>query len=383
MAVQLQTQLNATDTQIGALQARGLELRRKMTELEDAHDRGAAGGARIPDGDARPGQRALEVRGAAEATDGCGGQRGRDRRRHRRQVPRQDPRRRCRTSRPSRSASLSSPSPLALALDRRADVDRVRADARPDGARRARHPRHSRRDAVDGSAGHRAARAQPAPQGALGVRSRRRSSVRSAALPHNSFTEQREHVHEHHRRGSAQDRRAAEPACSTTDQLRGQARLRRVPATPVDTSHAQRFQPVTLDKAALHDALVLPQLAGRRGIARVQDPAHARAAAPGSEPVALVRRHRRDRRRGQDPDGDQSRDGAGAGHEHVGGADRPGSATPSCRRLSGFAQQARREGPERLSAGQRQLREHHVLPGHRAARGDPELLSGRRMLPRC
>ena len=34
MAVQLQTQLNATDTQIGALQQRGAELRRKMTELE-------------------------------------------------------------------------------------------------------------------------------------------------------------------------------------------------------------------------------------------------------------------------------------------------------------------------------------------------------------
>jgi uncharacterized protein involved in exopolysaccharide biosynthesis len=34
MAVQLQTQLNATDTQIGALQARGAELRRKMTLLE-------------------------------------------------------------------------------------------------------------------------------------------------------------------------------------------------------------------------------------------------------------------------------------------------------------------------------------------------------------
>jgi uncharacterized protein involved in exopolysaccharide biosynthesis len=32
--VQLQTQLNATDTQIAALQARGLELRKKMTELE-------------------------------------------------------------------------------------------------------------------------------------------------------------------------------------------------------------------------------------------------------------------------------------------------------------------------------------------------------------
>jgi succinoglycan biosynthesis transport protein ExoP len=34
MAVQLQTQLNATDTQIAALQSRGLELRKKMTELE-------------------------------------------------------------------------------------------------------------------------------------------------------------------------------------------------------------------------------------------------------------------------------------------------------------------------------------------------------------
>jgi len=34
MAIQLQTQLNATDTQIASLQARGLELRRKMTDLE-------------------------------------------------------------------------------------------------------------------------------------------------------------------------------------------------------------------------------------------------------------------------------------------------------------------------------------------------------------
>jgi len=34
MAVQLQTQLNATDTQIAALQTRGVELRKKMTELE-------------------------------------------------------------------------------------------------------------------------------------------------------------------------------------------------------------------------------------------------------------------------------------------------------------------------------------------------------------
>jgi len=44
------------------------------------------------------------------------------------------------------------------------------------------------------------------------------------------------------------------------DQVRGQARLRRVPAAPVDTAHAQRFQPVTLDKAVLHDNFVLPQL---------------------------------------------------------------------------------------------------------------------------
>jgi capsular exopolysaccharide synthesis family protein len=47
---------------------------------------------------------------------------------------------------------------------------------------------------------------------------------------------------------------------AATDPLRGQARLRRVPATPVDTASAQRFQPIALDKAALHDNFVLPQL---------------------------------------------------------------------------------------------------------------------------
>ena len=45
-----------------------------------------------------------------------------------------------------------------------------------------------------------------------------------------------------------------------TEPPRGQARLRRVPAAPVDTSHAERFQPIALDKAALHDSFVLPQL---------------------------------------------------------------------------------------------------------------------------
>jgi protein-tyrosine kinase len=47
---------------------------------------------------------------------------------------------------------------------------------------------------------------------------------------------------------------------ASTDPLRPQTRLRRVPTAPVDTSNAQRFQPITLDKAALYDNLVLPQL---------------------------------------------------------------------------------------------------------------------------
>lgn len=47
---------------------------------------------------------------------------------------------------------------------------------------------------------------------------------------------------------------------SPPDPLRPQTRLRRVPVAPVDTSQAQRFQPITLDKAALHDNLLLPQL---------------------------------------------------------------------------------------------------------------------------
>jgi capsular exopolysaccharide synthesis family protein len=45
------------------------------------------------------------------------------------------------------------------------------------------------------------------------------------------------------------------------DPARSQARLRRVqPAAPGDTTQAERFQPIALDKAALHDSLVLPQL---------------------------------------------------------------------------------------------------------------------------
>jgi capsular exopolysaccharide synthesis family protein len=45
-----------------------------------------------------------------------------------------------------------------------------------------------------------------------------------------------------------------------TDRSKSAPRLKRVPATPVDTGHARRFQPVTLDPAALHDARVLPQV---------------------------------------------------------------------------------------------------------------------------
>jgi protein-tyrosine kinase len=54
------------------------------------------------------------------------------------------------------------------------------------------------------------------------------------------------------------ERKSRQP--SVADPARSQTRLRRVPAAPVDTSHAERFQPITLDKAVLHDAFVLPQL---------------------------------------------------------------------------------------------------------------------------
>src|SRR4030095_2499614 len=47
---------------------------------------------------------------------------------------------------------------------------------------------------------------------------------------------------------------------ATTDPSRSQAHLRRVPSAPVDTSHADRFQQITLDKAVLHDNFILPQL---------------------------------------------------------------------------------------------------------------------------
>ena len=58
------------------------------------------------------------------------------------------------------------------------------------------------------------------------------------------------------RKNAERTNRHAAPA----DPTRSQARLRRVPAAPVDTSHAERFQPIALDKAAMHDSLVLPQL---------------------------------------------------------------------------------------------------------------------------
>lgn len=44
------------------------------------------------------------------------------------------------------------------------------------------------------------------------------------------------------------------------DPSRSQSRLKRVPAPSTDTGHARRFQPVTLDPAALHDARILPQV---------------------------------------------------------------------------------------------------------------------------
>ena len=116
MAVQLQTQLNATDTQIAALQARGLELRRKMTDLETRMTSAPQVEREFQTVTRDLASARSKFEELLQAADGCRSQRGGHRRRHRRQVPHQVRRRRCRTSRPSRSASRSSRSRFALAL---------------------------------------------------------------------------------------------------------------------------------------------------------------------------------------------------------------------------------------------------------------------------
>ena len=101
---------------------------------------------------------------------------------------------------------------------------------------------------------------------------------------------------------------------------------------------------------------------GRRRVARVQDPAHARAAAPGSEPVALVRGHRRDGRRGQDAHRDQPGDRAGAGRRTPGSrwstSTCSGRASPS---TSGMRNVHGEKGLSDYLQGNATLREHRVL----------------------
>ena len=160
---------------------------------------------------------------------------------------------------------------------------------------------------------------------------------------------------------------------SSTDPLRGQARLRRVPATPVDTSHAQRFQPITLDKAALHDNFILPQL---------QDAGALRA--------YKILRTRVLRRLEANQWHSFAITGVTAGEGKTLTAVNLAIALaqdvntwvalvdldlqrPRVAEYLGMRSTPRRKRSERLSAGQRDLREHHVFAGYRAARGDSEL----------
>ena len=171
MAVQLQTQLNATDTQIAAMQQRGLELRRKMTDLETRM--GSApqvereypavtrdlDSARAKFQDLLKRQMDAEVSEAAIAN-------GTADKFHIKSRP-------STAGRPGETAAHRDLRGRLRAGARGRDVlDRVRAAARSDGTRRARHPRYPRRDAADRSAGHRAIRTQPASQDALGVLAR-------------------------------------------------------------------------------------------------------------------------------------------------------------------------------------------------------------------
>jgi polysaccharide biosynthesis transport protein len=71
VGMQLRTQINAIDSQLASLSARGAELRGKL--------RCAAGGASVRHGDSRPHHRAGKIRAAAQSADGCRSQRSGDR----------------------------------------------------------------------------------------------------------------------------------------------------------------------------------------------------------------------------------------------------------------------------------------------------------------
>ncbi len=138
MAVQLQTQLNATDTQIAALQSRGLELRRKMTDLETRM-------TAAPQVEREFQTVTRDLAGARskfeellQAADGRRSQRGCHRRRHCRQV--QDQVRRIGAGQAGEAEAHRDLRGRGRAgADRRHDLDRVRADPGSDGPRHARH----------------------------------------------------------------------------------------------------------------------------------------------------------------------------------------------------------------------------------------------------
>ena len=81
VGMQLRTQINAIDSQIGSLMARSAELRAKMSGLERNVTAAPQVERRIRERHARPDHRAREVRAAAQPADGCRGERSGHRRR--------------------------------------------------------------------------------------------------------------------------------------------------------------------------------------------------------------------------------------------------------------------------------------------------------------
>ena len=123
-------------------------------------------------------------------------------------------------------------------------------------------------------------------------------------------------------------------------------------------------------RCARHGAPVHPARGLRcRGAARVQDPAHARAAPPRHAQVELHRGLRHVGGRRQDHDGDQPGAGAVAGREHLGVPGRPRPAASADRQLP---RHELREGPVRLPARQGRARRGGLQPAVRAAGRDSE-----------
>ena len=101
VGMQLRTQINAIDSQLGSLGAQNAELRAKMAGLEKNVTAAPQVEREYANAHARPDHRAREIRAAAQPADGCRSERGGDRRWPRRRVPPRSRRRCCRASRAS------------------------------------------------------------------------------------------------------------------------------------------------------------------------------------------------------------------------------------------------------------------------------------------